>query len=95
MCKLIIIFLFLVFGFQSKGQPVKFSVQTLFVCIFGSGRLYSPLTSIVREPLVAFPLEVSPIKLGALLLTEIFESLGTVLRGAMKSSQGGQRSKHH
>lgn len=40
----------------------------------------SPLIlTIIREPLVAFPLEICAIKLGALVLTEIFVSLGTVL----------------
>lgn len=38
-------------------------------------------TSVIWEPLVAFPLEVGAIKLGALLFTEILGSLRTVLRG--------------
>lgn len=37
------------------------------------------ILTIIREPLVAFPLEICAIKLGALVLTEIFVSLGTVL----------------
>lgn len=44
------------------------------------------LTSVIWEPLVAFAPEVSPIKLGALLLTEILGSLWTVLSGTMRGS---------
>ena len=50
-------------------------------------RLCLVLTSIIREPRVAFPLEVHAIKLGALLLTEVLGSLGAVLRGATGRSR--------
>lgn len=41
------------------------------------------LTSVIREPLVEFPLEVGAIELGALLFTEVLGPLGTVLSGTM------------
>lgn len=37
------------------------------------------LTSVIREPLVAFPLEICAVKLGALVFTEITGSLRTLL----------------
>lgn len=37
------------------------------------------LTSVIREPLVAFPLEICAVKLGALVFTEITGSLRTFL----------------
>lgn len=49
----------------------------------------SPLIlTIIREPLVAFPLEICAIKLGTLVFAEIFGSLGTVLKQA-KTQSGG------
>lgn len=47
----------------------------------------SLLTSVIRQPLVEFPLEDGAVELGALLLTEILGSLRTVLM----ETKGGSR----
>lgn len=51
-----------------------------FICHVNHKISWYILTSVIREPLVALPMEVHAIKLGALLFAEILGSLWTVLR---------------
>lgn len=64
------------------GRTINHRAAVTIEKVFSSWhavQLTGVLSSIVWEPLVAFPLEVSPIKLGALLFTEIPGALRTVL----------------
>lgn len=71
---------FIILNSVSITRPRKSKNTTTFASL---------LTSVIRQPLVEFPLEDGAVELGALLLTEILGSLRTVL---MERGEAAERS---